>query len=149
MKSRIYFSVGCIVILRMELEITISDVLKVDEDGFICCSGRDYMKQLRPHQQEKGLAVLSRIINTLGERSAIAQKLKQIITTTIKFYGTDQRIYIKVAGSKAMGFVKVGEKKLFYHDMVIVILTRPGASRSSTPQLCSISTCTRHVSAPE
>ena len=71
----------------MELEITISDVLKVDEDGFICCSGRDYMKQLRPHQQEKGLAVLSRIINTLGERSAIAQKLKQIIIQ-IEHYNT-------------------------------------------------------------
>lgn len=95
-------------------------MLKVDEDGFISFSGRDYLKQLRPHHQEKGLAVLSKIINTMGERSAISQKLKAIITNTIKFYGTDQRIYIKIAGTKALGFVKVGEKKLFYHDMVIL-----------------------------
>lgn len=108
----------------MEVESNISDVLKVDEDGFIVCSGRDYLKQLRPHHQEKGLVILSKIINTLGERSAISQKLKQIITTTIKFYNSDQRIYIKVAGNKALGFVKVGEKKLFYHDMVLQSLYR-------------------------
>jgi hypothetical protein len=63
---------------------------------------------MRPHQQEKGLVLLSKIINTLGENSAISQKLKQIITNTIKFYNTDQRIYIKVAGNKALGFIKVG-----------------------------------------
>lgn len=92
--------------------------MKIDEDGFVCFSGRDYLKQLRLHSQEKGLLILSKIINILGERSAISQKLKQIITTTTKFYGTDQRIYIKVAGNKALGFIKVGEKKLFYHDYV-------------------------------
>ena len=102
----------------MELEVNISDILKVDEDGYICMSGRDYMKQVRHHQQEKGLNALSKIITFLGERSAISQKLKQIITTPSKFYGTDQRMYIKVAGNKALGFVKVGEKKLFYHDYV-------------------------------
>ncbi len=96
-------------------------MLKVDEDGFICFSGRDYLKQARPHHLEKGAAALNKIINCLGERSAISQKLKQVITTTTKFYGTDQRIYIKVSGNKALGFVKVGEKKLFYHDYVTVL----------------------------
>jgi hypothetical protein len=83
-------------------------VLKVDEDGFICFMGKDYLKQSRPHTQDKGMLTLSKIINGLGERSAISQKLKQVITTTTKFYGTDQRIYIKVSGNKALGFVKVG-----------------------------------------
>ncbi len=117
----------------MELETTISDVLKVDEDGFICCSGKDYHKLTRPHQQDKAFNALAKIINTLGERSAISQKLKQIITTTLKFYGTDQRIYIKVAGNKAMGFLKVGEKKLFYHDMVNHRLLSWDPSRNSRP----------------
>ena len=107
----------------MELEVNLDSVLKVDEDGFICLSGKDYLKHMRAHQQDKGLNALSKIINTMGERSAISQKLKQVITSTIKFYGTDQRIYIKVSGSKALGFVKVGEKKLFYHDFVLFILT--------------------------
>jgi hypothetical protein len=83
-------------------------VLKVDEDGFICFMGKDYLKQSLPHTQDKGMLTLSKIINGLGERSAISQKLKQVITTTTKFYGTDQRIYIKVSGNKALGFVKVG-----------------------------------------
>jgi hypothetical protein len=100
------------------LEVNAEEVLKVDEDGFICFSGRDYMRQTRNHTQEKGLLLLSKMINAQGERSAISQKLKQIITTTGKFYGTDQRMYIKVSGNKALGFVKVGEKKLFYHDYV-------------------------------
>ena len=102
----------------MELEVALDSVMKVDEDGFVCMSGRDYLKMIRPHHQEKGLSCLGKIINTMGERSAISQKLKQIITNTIKFYGTDQRIYIKVSGTKALGFIKVGEKKLFYHDYV-------------------------------
>jgi hypothetical protein len=50
----------------MELEVNIADVLKVDEDGFICTSGRDYIKQLRSHQQDKGMNILSKIINILG-----------------------------------------------------------------------------------
>ena len=107
-----------------------ADVLKVDEDGFVCCSGRDYLKHVRHHQQDKGLTALSKIINVLGERSAISQKLKQIITTTIKFYNSDQRIYIKVSGNKALGFVKVGEKKLFYHDFVNIHTCRSVTSKS-------------------
>ena len=86
----------------------------MDEEGFLSFSGREYLKQGRPQRQEQALSTLSKIINTLGERSAVSQKLKQVITSTTKFYGTDQRIYIKVAGTKALGFVKVGEKKLFY-----------------------------------
>lgn len=92
----------------MEVEVNISDVLKVDEDGFICLNGRDYSKHIRNSQQQNGLTILAKIINTLGERSAVSQKLKQVITTSIKFFGTDQRIYIKVNGNKALGFVKVG-----------------------------------------
>lgn len=34
-----------------------------------------------------------------------------------KFSGTTQRIYVKIKGSEAVGFVKVGEKNLFYRDV--------------------------------
>ncbi len=44
----------------------------------------------------------------MGEKSATAQGLKQIITSAIKFTGTDHRIYIKVEGNKAIGFVRSG-----------------------------------------
>ena len=61
------------------------------------------------------------MINSLGERSAVSQKLKQTITTNAKFYGSEHRIYLKVVGNKALGFIKVGEKKLFYHDHVTIV----------------------------
>jgi hypothetical protein len=35
----------------MELELKINEVLRVDEEGFICFTGRDYLKQPRPHSQ--------------------------------------------------------------------------------------------------
>ena len=120
----------------------------MDEEGFLSFSGREYLKQGRPQRQEQALSTLSKIINTLGERSAVSQKLKQVITSTTKFYGTDQRIYIKVAGTKALGFVKVGEKKLFYHDYVSRGGFRLASSGSSLPLPSLISTCTRAASAP-
>lgn len=92
----------------MDLEMKAEEVLKVDQDGFLCFSGKDYLRQLRPHSQEKGLVLLSKIMSTLGERSATAQKLKQVITTPSKLYGSDQRVYLKVVGNKALGFIKVG-----------------------------------------
>jgi hypothetical protein len=107
-----------ITVRSMDLEMKAEEALKVDQEGFLCCSGRDYLRQLRPHSQERNLALLSKIITSLGERSAAAQKLKQVITTPSKFYASDQRIYLKVIGNKAFGFVKVGERKLFYHDHV-------------------------------
>jgi hypothetical protein len=48
------------------------------------------------------------MIDGLGSLSAHAQALKQIITNSIKFVGTDHRIYIKVKDNKALGFIKVG-----------------------------------------
>lgn len=32
----------------MELEMKAEEVLKVDHEGFLCLSGKDYLKQLRP-----------------------------------------------------------------------------------------------------
>lgn len=50
--------------------------------------------------------------------SAKAQALKQVITNNVRFVGADHRIYIKVKDNKALGFLKVGEKNLFYRDFV-------------------------------
>lgn len=34
----------------------------------------------------------------------------------MKFFGTDQRIYMKCEANKFIGFIKVGKKKLFIYD---------------------------------
>ena len=56
----------------------------------------------------------------MGALSAKAQGLKQTITSSIKFFGSDHRIYIKAKENLALGFMKVGEKKLFYRDYVLL-----------------------------
>jgi len=40
--------------------------------------------------------MINEILNELGERSAKSQGLKQIITSAIKFNGSDHRVYLKV-----------------------------------------------------
>ena len=45
-----------------------------------------------------------------------AQDLRAIITTGSKFVTSDHILYIKCDGFKVLGFLKVGQKKLFYRD---------------------------------
>jgi hypothetical protein len=91
----------------MELEINIESCLRV-KDGYINFTGNEYLKQTLPEKRDLGLKILTKIIDSLGERSAKSQGLKQIITTSTKFFGSEQRIYLKVIENKAVGFVKVG-----------------------------------------
>jgi hypothetical protein len=58
----------------------------------------------------------------MGILSAKSQNLHQVITSLVKFHGSDQRIYIKAEGRKALGFLRVGEKTLFYRDYVTCFL---------------------------
>ncbi len=44
--------------------------------------------------------------------------MKSVITSGVKFLGTDQRIYIKIEENSVIGFLKLGVKKLFIHDEV-------------------------------
>lgn len=54
----------------------------------------------------------------MGNASAKAQSLKQVITTFEKFVGSDNRIYMKIDGNRVLGLLKVGEKNLFHRDYV-------------------------------
>jgi len=51
-------------------------------------------------------------------------------------------MYIKVKDNKALGFVKVGERKLFFHDYVTIKIFRQEPSRSYTLQQFWIFMCT-------
>lgn len=105
----------------MELPSKIETVLKVDADGFLQCSGKDYTLLLRQHHLKDAQKTLDILLDGLGANSAKAQALKQVITNSIRFLGTDHRIYIKVKDNKALGFLKVGEKNLFYRDFVSLL----------------------------
>lgn len=55
----------------------------------------------------------------MGKLSAKAQSLPKVITSMLKFMADDHRIYIKVSNDKVLGFVRTGEKNLFYRDFVL------------------------------
>lgn len=95
-------------IIVMEIETNLSVCLRCDQDGFLCFSANDYHKVCILTQQNKSMATLKNIIDGLGALSSKAQKLKTIITTSTKFFCSDQRIYIKINDNKALGFIKVG-----------------------------------------
>lgn len=78
------------------------------------------------------------IFDTMGALSAKAQALKAIITNAIKFTGSEHRIYVKVQGSKVLGFLKVGEKNLFYRDYVKFNSHRSEQSSNSNLHVFSI-----------
>ena len=58
------------------------------------------------------------LINELGVASSKAQGLKRVITTYSEVSGSDNHLYIKVSddGKSAIGFCKVGYRRLFLWD---------------------------------
>ena len=52
----------------------------------------------------------------MGEASSRAQQLNTIITSAHKFFISNHRIFIKADQNKVLGFIKVGNKKLFLRD---------------------------------
>lgn len=102
----------------MEFPTSISKYLKINESGFLICTGKSMQKYINPNFLSEGTKMLHQIINQLGENSAKSQGLKQIITSAVKFAGSDHRLYLKVEGNRAIGFLRTGEKKLFYHDSI-------------------------------
>lgn len=52
-------------------------------------------------------------INELGKRSALAQGLRQVITTAARFRSSTDRIYLT---SDYSGLLRVGPRKLFVYD---------------------------------
>lgn len=54
------------------------------------------------------------IIDKMGYASSRAQKLPTVITTASKFHSSgDNKIYFKAEGTRAIGFLKTGKRKLF------------------------------------
>ena len=61
---------------------------------------------------------LGQIINRLGKNSSVTQKLPSIITSLDRLLETNHRIYFLSKGKTVIGFLKVGEKKLFYTNSI-------------------------------
>lgn len=56
------------------------------------------------------------IIDKMGAASTKAQGLPAIITSASRLFTSDNRLYIKAEGNRAIGIIKVGVKKLFIRN---------------------------------
>jgi len=54
----------------------------------------------------------------MGVASAKAQRLPQTITSSQKFFNSDNRLYIKAAGNKVYGILRVGKRNLFIRNEI-------------------------------
>ncbi|CAD8125994.1 unnamed protein product [Paramecium sonneborni] len=90
----------------MQFNFLISKCMSVNENGMSILNGA---QQRNPQLDE--------VITTMGEASAKAQNLKQVITSPLRFYQSDQKLYIKSEGKQCLGMLKVGRKNLFHRDL--------------------------------
>lgn len=123
----------------MDFDIDVSDILQVDENGIGIIDGtrsvlrgpQHYASGSKTHPHQK---LLNEIVDSLGDVSAKEQGLPAPVTTSLRFFSSDERLYILAAGFKVVGMIKVGHKKLFVRDEV-------GNVREIEP-LCVLDFCT-------
>lgn len=52
----------------------------------------------------------------MGAASSKAQRLPQVITSSMKLFNTDNKLYIKAEGKAAIGILKTGKRNLFIRN---------------------------------
>lgn len=96
----------------MQFEFNPRKCLSPDQAGYsvVDCAS------LRP--PAKGPNDLATIMDQMGRLSSLAQGLKTQITTYSKCLNENQKVFIKSDGYQVQGFLKIGYRKLFYHNQV-------------------------------
>jgi len=59
---------------------------------------------------------VNEIIDKIGLASAKDRELKTVSTSAFKFFSSNHRIIIKANENQVLGFIKVGNKRLYLHD---------------------------------
>ena len=95
----------------MEFNFDCAQSLGCDQNGFAILEG-SYQNRIVPGY----ILFVKEILNSMGEASSKAQELPTTITTAEKFFSSNHRIFIKADKNKVLGFIKVGNKKLFLRD---------------------------------
>ncbi|CAD8193624.1 unnamed protein product [Paramecium octaurelia] len=90
----------------MQFNFYLSKCMPVNENGITILNGN-----------QKRNPQLDDVITIMGEASALAQNLKQLITSPTRFFQTDQKLYIKSEGKQCLGILKIGRKNLFDRDL--------------------------------
>eukprot|EP00040_Diaphanoeca_grandis_P003763 m.25819 g.25819 ORF g.25819 m.25819 type:complete len:275 (-) comp15178_c0_seq1:243-1067(-) len=104
----------------MEFNFAIPPLLRADQNPITVIDHAALAEPTSKVALGKNWQDVRTIVDEMGAASAKAQKLPQIITTATRLLHSDHRLYClrKVEGSKmiALGFIKVGTKKLFLYD---------------------------------
>ena len=95
----------------MEFKFDCVQALGCDQNGFAILEG-SYQNRIVPGY----ILFVKEILNSMGEASSRAQQLNTTITSAHKFFISNHRIFIKAEDNKVLGFIKVGNKKLFLRD---------------------------------
>ena len=95
----------------MEFKFDCEQSLSCDQNGFAILEG-SYQNRIVPGY----ILFVKEILNSMGEASSRAQQLNTTITSAHKFFISNHRIFIKAEQNKVLGFIKVGNKKLFLRD---------------------------------
>ena len=97
----------------MQFSFDCEEILDCDKNGYSILEGACHNK-IRPGYK----AYIKEILDKMGELSSKSQNLLVNITTTNRFFPSDQCLIIKADKNKVLGYIKVGPKRLFLRDRI-------------------------------
>ena len=97
----------------MKFNFDCEEILVCDRNGFSILEGACHNK-IPPGYKE----YIKEILDKMGELSSKSQNLLVNVTTTNRFFPSDQTLIIKADKNKVLGYVKVGPKRLFLRDRI-------------------------------
>lgn len=107
----------------MEFDFDCSEVLGANEHGIAVIDGvksvkkgpQHYSSGLKTHPYQK---LLNEVVDQIGDASAKAQNLPVSVTTSLKFFAGEDRLYLLVNGFQTLGMLKTGHRRLFIRDEI-------------------------------
>ena len=95
----------------MQFNFDCEQALDCDKNGFSILDGSCPYKIIPGY-----IIYVKEILDRMGQLSARAQNLNNVITSTNRFFPSDHRLFIKADKNRVLGYIKVGPKKLFLRD---------------------------------
>ena len=95
----------------MQFNFDCEEALDCNQNGFSILEG-SCQNRIVPGYR----IYVKEILDKMGELSAKAQSLPTRVTSTSKFFPSDQVLFLKADKNRVFGYIKVGPKKLFLRD---------------------------------
>ena len=97
----------------MQFNFDCEEILDCDKNGYSILEGANH-NNIPPGYK----AYIREILDKMGDLSAKSQNLLVNVTTTNRFFPSDNCLIIKADKTKVLGYIKVGPKKLFLRDRI-------------------------------